>query len=196
MIGWSHILEVWWVASFGPHVVPFSAISESMVHRHQMQAMGTSISWHTMYWIFMGAGLYKMAMAIDQRPVLRSTRIATYHALDRCSSLPALTTRGVILCIERGWRTLIPHLYRKAIGAYNGTMWIFQDMLPLRKSSCSNCMPPWYHEDARRVALYRGAIGGVANPFGYRTWQDIYLYILYASDIVFMFMPQKWFRWW
>ena len=50
---------------------------------------------------FMGAGLYKMAMAIDQRPVLRSTRIATYHVLDRCSSLPALTTRGVILCIER-----------------------------------------------------------------------------------------------
>lgn len=25
--------------------------------------------------------------------------------------------------------TLIPHLYRKAIGAYNGTMWIFQDLL-------------------------------------------------------------------
>ena len=94
-------MEVWWVASFDPHVVPFSAISESMVHRHQMQAMGTSISWHTMYWIFIGAGLYKMAMAIDQRPVLRSTRIATYHVLDRCSSLPALTTRGVILCIER-----------------------------------------------------------------------------------------------
>lgn len=92
--------------------------------------------------------------------------------------------------------TLISHLYRKAIGAYNGTMWIFQDLLSLRKSKSQHCMPTWYHEDARRVALYRGAIGGVANPFGYLTWQDIYLYILYASDIVFIFMPQKWFRWW
>lgn len=58
-----------------------------MVHRHQMQATRTSISWHTMYWIFVRAGLYKMAMAIDQRPVLRSTRIATYLVVDRCSSL-------------------------------------------------------------------------------------------------------------
>jgi hypothetical protein len=55
-----------------------------------------------MYWIFVRAGLYKMAMAIDQRPVLRSTRIATYLVVDVVVHYAVLTTRGVILCIERG----------------------------------------------------------------------------------------------
>lgn len=42
-----------------------------------------------------------MAMAIDQRPVLMSTRIAAYLILDRCRSLRDLTTRGVIVHRER-----------------------------------------------------------------------------------------------
>lgn len=54
-----------------------SAIVEVMVHIHQTQANEHKhILAH--YWIFVWAGLYQMAMPNDQRPVLRSTGIATY----------------------------------------------------------------------------------------------------------------------
>lgn len=100
VIGWSHIWKFGGLHLLA-HSCALSVISESMVHRHQMQATATSTSWHTMYWIFIGAGLYKMAMAIDQRSVLRSTRIATYLVLDRCSSLHSDNKRGHIVHGER-----------------------------------------------------------------------------------------------
>jgi hypothetical protein len=56
-------------------------------------------------------------------------------------------------------------------------------------------MPPWYHEGACRVALYRGVIGGGGQPFQIAHVPEIfYLYIMYAFDIVFIFMQQKWCR--
>lgn len=38
--------------------------AETMVHRHQLQVLSTSICWSTT-WIFIEASLYKMAMAVD-----------------------------------------------------------------------------------------------------------------------------------
>lgn len=53
-------------------------------------------------------------------------------------------------------------------------------------------MPPWYHEDACRVALYRGAIGvGWPTLLDIAHGKDINLYIMYAFPIVLIFMPQK-----
>ena len=92
--------------------------------------------------------------------------------------------------------TLIPYLYRKAIGAYSGMMWIFKDFCCHQKSRCSDYMTPWYHEGPCRVALYRGAIGGGGQPFRIAHMAKIFnLYIMYAFDIVLIFMPLKWCRW-
>ena len=93
--------------------------------------------------------------------------------------------------------TLIPYLYRKAIGAYSGMMWIFQDLLP------SEVKVQWLHASMvprRRLqsgfcieVLYRV---GLANPFRIAHMTKIfYLYIMYAFVIVLIFMPQKWCKW-
>jgi len=182
--------------NFGPQVVPFCTISDwwciDIGCKHREQA-----SWHTMYWIFVGAGLYKMAMAIDQWPVLGRTRIATISFLIVVVHY-AVWRRQVSCCASRDGdgATFIPYLYRKAVGAYSGMMWIFKDFCCHQKSRCSDYMTPWYHEGPCRVALYRGAIGGGGQPFRIAHMAKIFnLYIMYAFDIVLIFMPLKWCRW-
>ena len=180
--------------NFGPQVVPFCTISDWWCI--DIGCPREQASWHTMYWIFVGAGLYKMAMAIDQRPVLGRTRIATISFLIVVVHY-AVWQQEVSYCALRevDGATLIPYLYRKAIGAYSGMMWIFQDLLP------SEVKVQWLHASMvprRRLqsgfcieVLYRV---GLANPFSDSTHdQDIlplhnvcirYSFDIYATEMV------------
>lgn len=152
--------------------------TESMVHRHQMQATRTSIPWHAMYWIFVGAGLYKdgygywsTASAGEHKDCSVSYLIVVDHYViwqqEGSLCIEEVDGASSLTCIERQSGPIV--------------VWCeYSRVCCQSKSECSSCMPPWYHEGACRVALYRGAIGGVANPFGYCTWPKIFLPLHYV----------------
>jgi hypothetical protein len=52
--------------------------AEVLVHSYQLQAKWTSIFWCTTYQMFIGSGLYEMAVATDHTPLVRNSRIATH----------------------------------------------------------------------------------------------------------------------